>query len=271
MTSPEAGRTFALGVVTYSPPDSLWARLAMSERKGHRIYVYDNSPDDCSTRRNLTSLSEARYFTAGKNLGLGVALSTICAAAYYDSCGTLLFFDQDTVFDERTIDYVEQFCRTALRDYERSHTAIVFSSAATGSGSNSRFAISDVPLAISSGSLFVLENLKMLGWHNEHYFVDGVDYELCLRSLIKNLKIARCGNTPGFDHVSGQPDRTVELWGKSIALRHYAPARILDAFRSYTQLFFSSLSAGQFKFAARMVRAGAIYAFGQTMARTMRR
>jgi rhamnosyltransferase len=243
----------------------------MIARKGHRIYIYDNSPDDCSTRGNISWLSGARYFTAGKNLGLGVALSTICAAAYYDSYDTLLFFDQDTIFDERTVDFVGEFCRTALRDYEKSYAAIVFSSDTAGGGTDSGFAISDVPLAISSGSLFVLKNLKALGWHNEHYFVDGVDYELCLRSWRKNLKIARCRNTPGFDHVSGQPDRTVKLWGRSIPLRRYATVRILDAFRSYTRLFLSSVSAGQFKFAARMVRAGAIYAFGQTMARIMRR
>ena len=88
---------------------------------------------------------------------------------------------------------------------------------------------------------------------------------------MRNFKIGRCGNTPGFDHVSGQPDRTVELWGRAIPLRRYAPARIVDVLRSYTRLFFTSVSAGQLKFAARMVRAGTNYAFGQTMARIIRR
>ncbi|MBR7784688.1 hypothetical protein KDM89_21375, partial [Undibacterium sp. LFS511W] len=73
--------------------------------------------------------------------------------------------------------------------------------------------VEDVLVAISSGSMFFLENLKLIGWHNQTYFVDGVDYECCLRARQYGLKIGKCGDTPGFDHVSEQPDKVFAIFG----------------------------------------------------------
>jgi rhamnosyltransferase len=261
----DSDKHFAIGFVVYSPPAEFLARVQMINRNGYGIYIYDNSPEDDVVRRNVQLLENVRYSTAGKNLGLGIGLSTICAQAYYDSLGALLFFDQDTVFDESTIDFVDRFSRDAQAEFERNYTAIAFASDGPRSGRS--YEIFDVKLAISSGSLFFLHNLKLLGWHNETYFVDGVDYEICLRSLARNLKMGRCGNTPGFDHVSGQPDISTRVWGKPLPLRRYNASRILDTTRAYSRLFLSSVGLRQFKFAAAIFRAYAIYAYGQVAAR----
>jgi len=264
----DAPERFAVGFVVYSPAADLLARLEMINGKGYRVYIYDNSPEVPLLRRNIQLLKNIKYSTSGKNLGVAIGLSTICAEAYYDSFEALLYFDQDTVFDCRTIEFITEFYRDARSEFEKSYTAVVFSSdPLRDSGTDRAYEISDVTLAISSGSLFFLRNLKLLGWHNETYFVDGVDYELCLRSLRGHQRIGRCRNTPGFDHVSGQPDKAIVVWGKSLPLRRYSLARIADASRSYLRLFFSSVAAGQLKFAAGMVRSYALYVFGQALAR----
>jgi rhamnosyltransferase len=180
----DALERFAVGFVVYSPGADLLVRVEMLSSKGYAVYIYDNSPEVPLLRRGIASLKDIKYSTAGKNLGLAIGLSTICAQAHYDSLEALLYFDQDTVFDCGTIEFITQFYRDARSEFEKCHTAVVFSSEPMrGAGRSRAYEISDVTLAISSGSLFFLRNLKSLGWHNETYFVDGVDYELCLRSL----------------------------------------------------------------------------------------
>jgi hypothetical protein len=49
-------------------------------------------------------------------------------------------------------------------------------------------------LLISSGSLFNLNILKKINWNNVKYFVDGVDYEFCLRANKMGYLLQRIGS-----------------------------------------------------------------------------
>ena len=91
--------SLAFGFVLYNPEQSSYARIRLLNDLGYKIYIYDNSPDTCNIGLDSREFSNVNYLTAGKNLGLGVALSTICAQAYYDSYKNILFFDQDTIFN----------------------------------------------------------------------------------------------------------------------------------------------------------------------------
>jgi GT2 family glycosyltransferase len=262
-----AGSSLAVGMVIYAPPADLFARLEMLDARGLRTYIYDNSPANPMTRSRVGLLKNAIYLTSGANRGLGVGLSVICATAYDDRFGALLFFDQDTIFDESTIGFIQNFMNGPALQCRSKYSAIVFASnASTTPSTREAHGVEDVMMAISSGSLFFLENLKKIGWHNETYFVDGVDYEFCLRSLACGLKIGRCSNTPGFDHVSGQPDRLIKILGKTLPLRRYSAERMLDTFRSHTRLLCSSLRMRQFRFAAQMIRTVCIYVLGRLLA-----
>jgi rhamnosyltransferase len=252
----------AIGFVVYLPPKELLARVELATKLGHRVYLYDNSPERERLHKVLEPLPNVCYFSEGRNNGLGPGLATICENAWRDSFETLLFFDQDTVFDCSTLDFVEEVVRSAGAGYVTSHSAIVFAAGAVRE-------IRDVLLAISSGSLFFLQNLKSLGWHNRSYFVDGVDYEFCLRTAIHGFKIGRCSGTPGFDHIAGQPDTLVTVGARQLQLRRYAPNRIADTTKAYTRIISSSLSNGQFRFALAMIRSYAIYAAGQILARIL--
>src|SRR5437868_6434650 len=111
-------RNFAVGFVIYSPPPEFLARIQWINRSGYRIYIYDNSPEQGATREAIENLENIVYVTAGKNLGLGISLSTVCAQAHYDSARALLFFDQDTVFDASTLEFVGRFCSDAQVEFE---------------------------------------------------------------------------------------------------------------------------------------------------------
>jgi hypothetical protein len=110
-------------------------------------------------------------------LPIGVGLSVITATAYYDGCQMLLFLDQDTGFTSGTLEYIKEFRSAYSRETLEKYVAVVFD--AKRKAVSSAFEVEDALLAISSGSLFLLDNLKKIGWHNPTYFVDGVDLPQC--------------------------------------------------------------------------------------------
>lgn len=261
---------FAAGFVVYNPSPEFLSRLKLLNKLGCGIYLYDNSPEQSATRTFVKKMESASYLTAGKNLGLGIGISSICAQAYYDSFTTLLFFDQDTIFDEGTLCFIQEFIDRKMTEIQDEYTAIVFGAKSHDQiAEREKFTITNVTLSISSGSLFLLNNLKKIGWHNNKYFVDGVDYEICLKSLANNQKIGECRNAPGFDHFSEQPDKIYSIFGSQISLRRYSLTRIIDITKSSGKLVMSSLFFGQPKFALSIVRSYAISVAAQVLARVI--
>lgn len=253
---------FAVGFITYRPEDSFFQRLDMLAAQGLDVYVFDNTPDlewkRCADPR-------IKYITAGKNAGIGIGLSVLCSTAFHDGCQYLIFFDQDTGFTTETLNFINEFIETHDGSQIAENAAIVFESGKVEP--EKRFDLRKVDLAISSGSLFVLENLKKMGWHNERYFVDGVDYEFCLRARHAGLGIVKCIDTPGFDHVSEQPDEIFAFCGKKLLFRVYLFARIRDTLGSYVRLLIAALTKFDFKMVYLFARSMAIYCAGQVISR----
>jgi rhamnosyltransferase len=254
---------FAIGLVLYRPEPALFARLEIISRRGYHIYVFDNSPE--STNRadsELAGRASVTYMTAGKNVGLGFAISAICATAYMKGHERLLFLDQDTGITEQTLDYVRDRVVQHRDVVERDYAAIVFKSEG-GTGSD----ILEVDFTISSGSLFALRALQEIGWHNHTYFVDCVDYEFSLNARHKGYKLGVVHETPGFDHVSEQPDQALHLLGKRLLVRRYSARRIRDALSGYVRLIAGCMAAFRILDAYLMTRSLSIYIAGQVLAR----
>jgi len=256
---------FAIGFVTYFPEPTFYHRLQWLSDLGIDVYVYDNSPNAISGQKAYENLPNTKYFQSGQNAGLGLGISKICKEAFLDGHKNFLFFDQDTGFSSETVEFIEQFIENNHQRLCLNYAAIVFK--AETSKAILPAIVEDVLVAISSGSLFFLENLKLIGWHNQTYFVDGVDYECCLRARQYGLKIGKCGSTPGFDHVTEQPDKVFKVLNKKILLRRYSPVRIRDTLTSYRRLIISAIGYGDFYFAIAMLRSFAIYSAGQILSR----
>jgi len=132
-----------------------------------------------------------------------------------------------------------------------------------------RFAHRDVLLAISSGSVFYLENLRRIGWHNPTYFVDGVDYEFCLNSSNHRLLVGECSTTPGFDHETEQADHTTTVFGQRRRVRRYSWARMTDSAVASTRLLGAALMTGNGRFAYAISRLLAGYLWWQLVSRIL--
>jgi rhamnosyltransferase len=259
----------ALGIVVYNPPVSLLARVELALSAGWELFIYDNSPLDGKTRDYCAEHTNAHYLTAGKNVGLGYAMSAVTAQAYYVGHAALLFFDQDTGFTLDTLAFVTRFYE-ANASMSNAYSSVVFNAKDIEQGRNAvEFLIRDVLLSINSGSLYFLENVKRLNWFDESFFVDCVDYEFCLRSSNAQLKIAACTNAPGYDHVSEQADMSYFVFGRSRRLRKYSRSRVTKTTSSMLRLCWRSFIAFNGRYLWCFVRSLAIYILWQLVVRIL--
>ena len=253
---------YAIGIVLYHPEGSILKRIDQMVKLGFCVYVFDNSPFDSQFAHIIQANENIYYLSAGKNVGLGFSLSTICATAYLHGHRQLLFLDQDTGISEQTLAFIDAFLKTHPTGIRQHYAALVFS----GHPSDEKL-IEDVRLAISSGSLFNLAVLKSIGWHNENYFVDCVDYEFCVRARRYGFKVGLIKNTPDFDHVTEQPDRKISIFGSQVLVRCYSATRIKDALGAYLKLIIGDCRKNSLCDTYALSRSAGLYIFGQIIAR----
>ena len=260
-------RKMAIGFVVYNPSSNLIHRLQETLFLGFTVYIFDNSPEKSILRDFTKNKGKIKYTTNGKNLGLGIGISTVCAQAYYDAYPALIFFDQDTFFTAETLIAIEEFYTNHHR-LVSNYSSVVFNSRNIEQKDNEfSNCFKDVLLSINSGSLFFLENVKRMNWHNGKYFVDGVDYEFCLNSQLNNFKIGAYFCTPGFDHTVEQGDKKYKIFGKAYSMRVYSLNRIVDTVNSGVKLIFRSVLHGKIQFSVRITRLLLIYIVTQLFVR----
>lgn len=256
---------YAVGLVIYHPEESVFKRIGQMVNLGYRVYVFDNSPNDDKYTQAIKNDPNIFYMSAGKNVGLGYSLSTVCASAYAHGYQRLLFLDQDTGISGNTLEFIGQYPSNLPIEVERLYAAVVFKGNSAPSHD-----LREVSLAISSGSLFNLPVLKHIGWHNEKYFVDCVDYEFCVRARRCGFKIGLIKNTPDFDHVTEQPDQVINVFGKQLLVRRYSAARINDAISAYLKLIVGGFLKNSPTDTYTLTRSMIIYVIGQLVARIIR-
>ena len=259
--------TLCLGFIIYFPEITLLNRIELALSKGIYCYIYDNTPEEDRIRNRFQNYDNICYLTSGKNSGLGIALSTINAMAYYKGYNFLLFFDQDTGFTSSTLDYIINFCMSNENIHQ--YTSITFSGDNKETTKDTYYNTQEVQLVISSGSVFVLENAKKVGFHNIDFFVDCVDYEFCLNSSNKGYKMLMCFNTPDFDHVTEQADKPYSFLGKTLMLRVYPMKRVTGTILAYLKLIITTIKTFNFKYFYLLSRSATIYIMFQILARIL--
>ena len=227
--------------MVYFPEGSFLERVKATVELGYQVYIFDNSPSQRFIFDFAETMSNCFYGTFGENVGLGIGISRICKQAFQDGFEALLFFDQDTLYSKVTLEYVNSFHEYRNIEFNL-FAAVQFSNSVSDHGFLfSEFPLREAKLLISSGSLFNLNMLHKMNWHNEAYFVDGVDYEFCLRACINGFLLGKCLNTPEFDHVSGQEDREYLIFASKLYLRAYNAKRLKDILLSYVKLIILSV------------------------------
>lgn len=257
-------KSYAIALVIYNPSFCTLKRIEMMTCAGYSVYVFDNSFDVSGFKDSVLQNKNVHYFASGSNLGLGTPLTIICATASARGEKGILFLDQDTSVSVATLDFIEKFRNSLSDDEYRAFASLTFTN-----GKPNNLKITEKKLVINSGSLFSLEALQEIGWHNKDFFVDCVDYEFCLRARRSGFKIGVVSDTPDFDHVSEQPDLVFAFLNSKIAVRRYSVSRIRDAVGAYSKLIVGCLVRFELGNVIVLFRSLMIYIFAQLIARTI--
>lgn len=241
-----------IATILYNPDQLIYDRIKSAIEYGYEVYIFDNSPDITSKLFIQENKNKVRYFTFDKNVGIGPALRLICSTAYYEGNKNLLFFDQDTVFTEETLGFIADYLNQAsshdnsaasdkLLSVTFRDTVINRKRGILEQISIGKYSVYIVDFTISSGTLFSLENLKKVGWHDDSFKVDGVDYSVCIAAQSDLLTIGEIFDTPGLDHETCQGNSTFSFFGKRYCARRYSFFRIKDYVCSSLRLIFRSI------------------------------
>jgi rhamnosyltransferase len=242
---------FAIGFILYKPTDKIINRIVEFSNSGFKIFIYDN--DINSSYGNLFNGLNIKYFTTNKNVGLSSALHYLCYNAKNSGFSSLLYFDQDTFFNKRTLLFINNYLEALLNTKDVTLSSVVCTTFRDlplkyrnwNNINNISFnnqVLHSVYFTINSGSLYMLDKFLNYNWFDNDFFVDGVDYAFCINSKKNKLQILEIYDVPGLDHDSEQGNVYIKIFGKSISGRSYNIKRNLDFISSHIKLIFKSFS-----------------------------
>lgn len=219
--------------VLYNPDQNAIDNVEKARENGFLPVVYVNQAN-VEVIEKIKDLNAVVLGGVG-NVGLGKAFCEFEAWAEKNGVDRFLYFDQDT--------YVSGHSWRCLmpagdRAFREEGVGLVF------------FTPKDVNfsrIVVSSGCMFSIDKINKVGKHDDSFFVEGVDYEFCLRLSHFGYSI-RCVLVDGIDHQSLQDGNSKILFGKEIRYRCYGLSRLIDFNKSHFRLLGRSLKLRQFWF-----------------------
>jgi len=179
---------FSAAFILFDPERKFLDNILSLESKADKLFLVDNS---LSRNEWLTDAlaadSRFTYLHEGSNKGIAIRLNEVCQLALTEGYQYLLTMDQDSRFDEQSID---QYIR-CVESFTGKQEVSMF-------GINHEMAIALPDCAfnivnsiITSGSIINLSAYKKIGGFDENLFIDFVDTEYCFRSIQKGYQIIK--------------------------------------------------------------------------------
>lgn len=173
-------------VILYNPDlQLLHANLSAFIDKVENIYVWDNSPAPMAeaTKKWLTAkFPDAIIRGDGANHGIAYGLNKGLLYASENDFDALLTMDQDSVFE----DFSTYRSRVEKKWKDQGICLCGPTPNLSKEQRSKRFLA--VNHLITSGMIVPMEALRQHGGYNEHFFVDGIDVEFCMRMRQKGIR-----------------------------------------------------------------------------------
>lgn len=169
-----------------------------------------------------------------RNEGIAHALNQLCQAAVEMGADWILTLDQDSLLSPNAIEVYERHmglgkpvgilcCRVFNENFGNMYTK-----AETGTD--------EIRNCITSGSLVRLDAWRAVGGFFEPLFIDGVDFDFCIRIRKKGYRILRCNDVVLQQRI-GQSCEVYVLGRRAMVLNH-APSRYYYIARNYLYIGF---------------------------------
>lgn len=178
-------------VVLFNPPADLIDTIRTYRDQVEHVIAVDNTP--VPNPELLAALSElgAVHLPLGENRGIAAALNAGCDRASELGCTLALTMDQDSAATPGMVDRLRE-CLDRLGSDDVIIAAPTLQHVG-GLPAETAPGCSEIPYAITSGSLTRLSALRELGGFREDFFIDQVDHELCMRARADGRRILQSG------------------------------------------------------------------------------
>ena len=224
---------YAIGIVTYQPDAGRLAenlRAVTANGGGGCLIVVDNHSDNISDiRQALAGSLQAILIENDDNLGIATALNQLCRKAQEQGCEWLVTLDQDSVLESHImqeyarythIDDVAIICpriedRNMGRQYARSDQGTEY-----------------IARCITSGNLVRLKAWQQVGGYSDELFIDGVDFDFCLKLHEHGWRILRTNNV-ALLHEIGHGRQIPLPGGRQLSILNHSQKRLYYIVRNY--------------------------------------
>jgi rhamnosyltransferase len=219
--------------ILYNPETNALDNIRNAKKLGIFPIVYLNKVDNDNFINELNNI-DILILGDNNNVGLGQAFYELEKHLSSVDLKYFIYFDQDTKVEISA-------WLNILNTFEN-----LFKNTAVGLLYYGHNIQTHSRLVTSSGCLFSLKILNEIGFHDKSYFVEGVDYEFCLRLNTFGYKISSI-KCKGIDHQSLQDGFKVNFLFKIINLRIYGKSRTIDFNLSHKRLLKQAVSNYNFK------------------------
>ncbi|AEF53561.1 glycosyltransferase family 2 protein [Marinomonas posidonica] len=225
-------------VVLYNPDSSVWANIASYIDYVGLLYVVDNSE-----QKNLLLIDKIKnhpstvYIDNKSNLGIASALNRGAKEAISHRASWLLTMDQDSRFDEASLQTLVTFAYSLPEDHKIGVLSPVHKTINTAVPVVKGDILTiEVDSVMTSGNLIYLEAFQSVGGFLEKYFIDCVDHEYCLRLKVNGFKII-LHKEIFLEHNLGDIE-FISLFGKKVYYTNHSAMRRYYISRNRLDLIF---------------------------------
>ena len=182
-------------VVTYHPDAAVLDNLAVIRPQVQGLVVVDNgSSEEKLNRLRLAALEmEFTLIENGDNLGIAAGLNIGVKWAQSEDYTWVAMFDQDSTAPPAFIDTMRRAYDTNRRGDRAALLVPRYIDSRLGHPLPANYAANgSLQVAMTSGSLMPVAIFSQEGSFEESFFIDGVDYEYCLRLRSRGYSVEEC-------------------------------------------------------------------------------
>lgn len=217
-------------VVVYFPDSDLVDNIVSYMGVVKNIYIYQNSFLSTDTKEKLLRASNVNinFLGEGINQGVAYALNQGCKKAKLDGYLWALTMDQDSSFVAIHQSHIE-----CVKD-----AGMYYPVCQLGGGVEDN---QTPPWVLTSGNIISLPIWEDMGGFNDELFIDGVDFEYCIRLLDMQKKIERIPDLH-MAHSLGEGVEYRKILFFRVRVMNHKPIRMFYISRNYIRIAITCFS-----------------------------
>ena len=225
--------SYAIGIVTYQPDKQRLQEnilSALTNQEAGHVFIIDNHSSNLSDIQQLVAdYPRTVLIENDDNKGIAHALNQIAECAEKQGYEWFVTLDQDSVMPKRSMD--EYVPYTQDDDIGIICPSVVDRN--MGAEYNPSHQETDViHQCITAGNLVRLEAWKKAGGFSEELFIDGVDFDFCLKIEKAGYKILRVNRIKLLQEV-GHGKKIPLPFHHQMSVLHHSPTRLYYIARNY--------------------------------------